>query len=348
MKNIYMNKILLFLLSLMAGGLMLTSCSDWTDDESVDINEPGIEIQNPTLYAKYLENLRKYKESDHKFIYAWHDNSEKLPFNRSHHLTDLPDSLDAVVLMHPDGLADWEQQEISSIRQEKSIRTLLSIDFDAIKLAHDQLSFEWGQGNPEVQDPGSFSSFLADSLSHKLSLVKKYNYDGIVICYNGKNTMHMEADEKQTYLNNENSFFNFITAWMNLNPTKTVTYQGYPQYLTDKTLFNSFKHIIVPSVNLTNANALAYTVSMASVAGVPTDRFIVIAQTPSFDSGDIKTGYWVDGSIAITSTASWAAGTYSDYTIAGFGIYNINNDYFNVKRVYTYSREAIDTLNPSF
>ena len=62
--------------------LALSACSDWTDSESIKLKEPGIDEQSPELYAKYLKNLQEYKNSDHKIVYGWFDNSEKVPFSR--------------------------------------------------------------------------------------------------------------------------------------------------------------------------------------------------------------------------------------------------------------------------
>lgn len=56
--------------------LALSACSDWTDSESIKLKEPGIDEQSPELYAKYLKNLQEYKNSDHKIVYGWFDNSE--------------------------------------------------------------------------------------------------------------------------------------------------------------------------------------------------------------------------------------------------------------------------------
>ena len=101
---------------LFATNLAFVSCDDWTDVESIDIKQPNIEEQNPELYTKYLENLRQYKESEHKQVYAWFNNSEKSPFSLAHHLKSPPDSIDAVSLNYPDNLSDWEIKEISDIQ----------------------------------------------------------------------------------------------------------------------------------------------------------------------------------------------------------------------------------------
>ena len=38
--------------------LSLAACSDWTETESLDINYPSLEEQNPELYKQYLQALR--------------------------------------------------------------------------------------------------------------------------------------------------------------------------------------------------------------------------------------------------------------------------------------------------
>ncbi len=77
-----------------AVGALCTACSDWTDTEAFTVNETNIQEQNPDLYARYLANLREYRTTSHKWVYAWFDNSEKKPYSRAHHLTDIPDSID--------------------------------------------------------------------------------------------------------------------------------------------------------------------------------------------------------------------------------------------------------------
>ena len=84
---------------LFATNLAFVSCDDWTDVESIDIKQPNIEEQNPELYTKYLENLRQYKESEHKIVYVQFDNTHKGYQSRADHLTDLPDSIDIISLL---------------------------------------------------------------------------------------------------------------------------------------------------------------------------------------------------------------------------------------------------------
>ena len=89
----------------------LTSCSDWTSPESVDINSPSVSGQFPELYKQYLQALRDYKASDHKVVIGWFDNSASFAGGQSDRLTALPDSLDAVVLMYPELVDQWEADD---------------------------------------------------------------------------------------------------------------------------------------------------------------------------------------------------------------------------------------------
>ena len=45
----------------LASALTITSCSDWTDVESLQLNTPTFEEQNPQLYADYLKDLKNIR-----------------------------------------------------------------------------------------------------------------------------------------------------------------------------------------------------------------------------------------------------------------------------------------------
>ena len=54
-----MNNILRNVASLTVSAFMFTACSDWTETESIGLKQQDVNEQNPELYTKYLENLRK-------------------------------------------------------------------------------------------------------------------------------------------------------------------------------------------------------------------------------------------------------------------------------------------------
>ena len=74
--------------------LSFAACSDWTETESLDINYPMLEEQNPELYKQYLKALRDYKAGEHKVVLVSMDNTTSAPAQRNdarqrgHHLPD--------------------------------------------------------------------------------------------------------------------------------------------------------------------------------------------------------------------------------------------------------------------
>lgn len=330
--------------ALLLAGVSLVSCSDWTEVEGLKIDEPNIATQNPELYAKYLENLRTYKNSSHKVVYAWFDNSEKVPFNRAQHITSVPDSVDVIAMMHPDNLVERELFEMDQVRSNKGMKVVLSVSYDEIKLAYDNKAKVKSTSLKDgADDP--FLKYLNDTLKHALSLADKYKYDGVIAGFMGKSTDHMTDAEKAVYTAYESAFIGAVSSWYQNNKSKILVFEGMPQYLTDKAILAGCKNIIIPCKDVDNEGQLAYRILMAKVDGVPSDRFVVSAQTMSLDTQDAKTGVWSDGTTrSVLAVASWAAG---ESDIAGMGIYNINNDYFNSEFIFKYARKAISILNPS-
>lgn len=335
-----MNKILIFLLSFIMGGFLLTSCSDWNDDESVDINQSV----NPD-YDRYLETLRAYKNSDHSFVYAWFDNSEKAPYSRGQHMYDVPDSVDVVSLMYPETLADFEVKEIEALQKDKGTKVVYTVSYDVIKKAYDQMVKDETANNENYEAP-VFLTYLSENVKKLLDLSATYNYDGIIIGYKGQSTVYMSDDEKEEYLENQARFLGDITTWYNSNKSKMLAFEGSPQFLADKSLLPSCKHIILNTLTVASAQDLSIQTLEAMDTGVPADRFIVVASTTSTDTSDKKTGYYGDDR-AIIEAAYWVTETGNGYTKAGLGIYNVQNDYYNITKVYQYVKESINIMNPA-
>ena len=66
----------------LASALTITSCSDWTDVESLQLNTPTFEEQNPQLYADYLKDLNRYKSEEHKVTLFLSRTLRDLPASR--------------------------------------------------------------------------------------------------------------------------------------------------------------------------------------------------------------------------------------------------------------------------
>ena len=235
--------------------LALSACSDWTDTESISLDEQGIAQQYPEQYAKYLNNLREYKNSDHKVVYGWFDNSEKVPFSRGQHISDVPDSLDAVIVMTPE-LEAFELEDIASVH-EKGTKVLYSISYDNIFK-------EYTDKVKEGTETGEFSAYLSAELDRLIAL--ETPFDGIVAEYRGKNPTYMSDADKAEAKANQDAFFGVITKWKGANEGKRLVFQGYPANLIGQSVLSSCEHIILITNDVTDAAQLGIEALQALIA----------------------------------------------------------------------------------
>ena len=92
MKTIIYKQFIYSLLFLTAF-LLPVACDDWNEPEIVDIDINSAKEQNPELWARYMQALRTYKQSEHYLSYAHFDNSPEKSLNEGSYLRSLPDSL---------------------------------------------------------------------------------------------------------------------------------------------------------------------------------------------------------------------------------------------------------------
>ena len=333
--------------------LIFTACSEWTEIESVTINESDIAKQNPELYAEYLENLREYKESEHKITIAWFDNSNKTPLSRAHHIEVIPDSIDIVSIQYPVDPAQHELDEMEKVRNNKGTKFVYDMNFESIKLIYETMVAELEEKaskdeNAIPAETPTFIEFLVDTVNIILPLAETYNYDGVIVGYKGKNTLYMTEAEKAQYSAYEKAFIGIALDWQERNSDKMILFEGLPQNVLNKILLEKCKYIIIPSSDAGNGSKLNYNILTSVVVGVPDDRFIVSVETVTLDKEDVKTGYWADGiTRSVIGAAQWIASKHTGYNVAGLGIKNVNNDYFNIARIYPNTRDAISLMNPS-
>jgi len=373
MKKIFKHILALPILGVAVLGL-ITSCSDWTEQEQLTIDQVDIQEQNPALYAQYSANLKAYKQSAHKQVIVWFDNVASIAQGRVDNVTALPDSVDLVVMTSPDNLPDWQIEDMAQVRETKGTQFLLPFDFDQVKLKYDlwkadvdaantaahakaiadaaALSEESGETvEPEAVEEiaiPTFENYLVDSLNVSVSLVDKYHYDGMAFSYKGKGINLMTSAEKAQYLNYHNLFIGIVNDWVTRQPNTTFVFQGYPQNLLMKDFLVNASLIVIPCRTESAESGLSYQAILASVEGVPTDRLAVQIETNSLDDTDLNTGYWNAGTVsALTGAAQWSASLHDGFTIAGLGIYNVNNDYYTTGLTYSTVRGAINIINPS-
>ena len=78
--------------------LATASCSDWTDQKTVDIDPQHAKEQNPELWARYMETLRTYRHWASEYSYR---------------LLQCIPSMTSPVLHEVDQWADWLPAQIA-------------------------------------------------------------------------------------------------------------------------------------------------------------------------------------------------------------------------------------------
>ena len=323
----------------------MSSCD--TDVEPVDINQPGIEHQNPELYQRYLASIRAYKASNHKMMMVWFDNSQAVPFTQAQHINAIPDSVDYVVLTQPSMMTKQLLQETDEVRNQKGMKVVFQISCDDIKAAYEAQKKAFIAKNENAGKKfRDFNGFLVDSVNTQLHLVDKYNYDGVIMGFNAKLTSYLNDQEKAEAIALENVFLGISKDWKARHPNKELIMMGRPQHVADKSLLEQARYLIIPSQDEKSVSGVDYLVRKAAVEGVPTDKFIIMANNKSIDQTDTKTGYW-GKTLAMHGIAKFVAADHIGYTCAGMGLLNANVDYYNASFTYPNLRKVISTINPT-
>lgn len=357
MKNILKYKTAFLTLCVVCVALM-SSCSDWTDTESLKLNKPSLEDENPELYAKYLANLNAYKQRDHKVVYVTFNN-QKVATSRAHHMTIVPDSVDIIALQTPDELSKTDINEMKEVRK-KGTKVVYTISFAALEAQYkkDKEAFdkehepvapeaEEGEGE-EVPTFPDFPTYATTYMEANLALCAKYNYDGLTLSYPGREMLTMSDAEKAEYIANQQLVFAMVAEWKAANANKMLVFEGWTHFLADYSLLPLSKYIILPTIYAKSIEGLTQQTLLALKNGVPTNNILVAVQTFSTDAGDTKTGYFYNGNSAISEASVWVATDHPSFTKAGLVIQDIQNDYFNPTLIYMYTRDAISVMNPTF
>lgn len=355
-----------------AAAMLMASCSDWTETESVTIKYPDLKTDAPELYEQYMQSLREYRGSDHKVVIAKFDNKLTAPSGQAEHINALPDSIDYVILQNPDNLSEKIQSEMKEVRDVKGMKVLYEISYSDIIASYKAYAEEWKASHPETEpgegegeeetpvDPTDTliaqNTFVKDAVKAQLQLFAKYGYDGINASYTCVNPLSVAEDKKPELLASQEAFLGGIMEWRKNNADDVFFYEGTPHYLIieDMSLVKNADCIIIPAESQLNVYSFTYLVNQALRLGnIPSDKFVIGVTTVSLtDPGDTK-GTFLDKDdngntlTAITGAAYWAAQKTSGFSKAGICISNVQNDYFNIQFVYPNVRKAISIMNPS-
>ncbi len=331
----------------------LVSCSGWTEAESIVVEAFDLEKSNPELYAKYTEDLRRYKASDHKVTYATFENVD-VSRNRSHHIASLPDSIDFIEIINPE-YSGWLITEITKMRDAMGTRFILRISRDEILAAYDAFiaESETSEEAEQVEDAAGenipYTDFESDYITSRLAIADEYGYDGICIAYSGSYTNYMSEEDIAEYSNAQNAYLSPIKAWISKNPGNLVFFEGCPQFLLEENrdILAEAEYIILPTSACTRIGQL----DMMSLETIRDDalkecKFIYAVETLPYEEADVTTGRFLSGN-QIEVSSQWLAREVIGYNAYGLAIRNVQRDYYNANGTYSAVRGAISTMNPN-
>ncbi|WP_195977052.1 glycoside hydrolase family 18 [Alistipes onderdonkii] len=320
-----------FLLATLAG----TSCDDWTKNEKIAVEDPVFGEGDPELYARYLASLRAYKSGDHRRTVVWFDNSNKQPASRGGFFSDVPDSVDVVALTAGGRLTVEELEQVETLR-EKGTKVIGAFDCQAA-LARDE----------DAQLP---EERLSAALAERIWEIEADGLDGLTLCYESTDPTFATEEELHAQRALDDVVAGALTEWRERHPEGLLLFEGTPQWLNDLSAVALCDYLVVRCLDAESVYDFGVRARrMCAVEGIPSDRFLwLVSAVPPSATG--ATGYLADAAgvsvRAVGALAEWLLRP-EDIGKAGLGIMNVQYDYYNSAMIYRYTKEAIETLNPS-
>lgn len=176
--------LLYFLLLLLLPGTMFWSCSDWTEPEAKEFNEP--------VPDEYYEALRAYKKSEHQIAFGWFGGWSGEGAYLKSSLIGIPDSVDIVSIWgNWSNLTEMQKADLKFCQEKKGTRfTLCFIITDiGTQITPDYVTENveenkkeeaikkfWGWDVSKEEAIRKYARAIVDTIN-------KYNYDGFDIDY---------------------------------------------------------------------------------------------------------------------------------------------------------------------
>lgn len=352
MKNIFK-----YIVILAAGALAFQACDKWTDAEPVEVVYKDLKSKNPQLWAKYLESIRNYHNTDHQVLIAKFDNKATTPEGRGEHINCLPDSVDYVILNNPLSVSETISKEVAEIREQKAVRTLVPVSLDEIKSSYDkeyaeEIDAYWQREDATLDDcpldtPERFEAYVSQHLPAKLEAASTGNFDGILVIFNGVNPASYAESALEGVIQRQKSMFSLVDSWISSHSNALVFFEGTPGYVACETsVISTAKYIIIPALAEVNEQALSYVVSQAVAAGSPADRIVIGVTTVDITDPTNTNGSF--GSVsAIVGAAQWAVRSETGIVKKGVCVDHAQFDYYDITNVYSQINKAISIMNPS-
>lgn len=349
----------LYHILLLAAAVAVSACDDWTEIRPLDTGSQGLDAGTQ---ARYEQALREYRVSDHRLVIGRFDNSVKIPSLRPQHINVLPDSIDMVILTHPDSLCDREVAEMQEMRGAYATAYLYEVTYSRVEaLWNEANAGEDSEEGPETSEPATagedseteipgeepatdgFPAFCTEYMEYALGLCDKWGYDGVVVWFDGP-SLDFAGDAERAWLQaRREAFLEPVAAWREAHAQKRLLMGGSLDLLDDRALLDGCDYLLADARTASSVGGAAEAYFRLENAGWDAGRILVAVSAPD----DEGAGGVFGSQSALTATAEWLLEPAPTGRKAGMLVDRIQNDYFDTGLIFRNTREAIDILNPS-
>lgn len=306
-------------------GLGLTACQT-PDYKPMDFtgDHKSFEEMDPEGYKIHLQNVREFKTTDHLVSIAGVDAVSTTPRLQPEHLTNLPDSVDYVMIKDVRDIAPEIVSEIQEIEEEKGTRTLGLIDLNEIVAAWNDMQDAKEDAGEEPGTDMEKEQFIKAETKSRLDIIDEDNMHGVVFSALGVKSK---------------GFWTLIDNWKRSNEDKVILFRGIPS-LVPENLILKCKYIIILAESNSSIGTLNGAIGRLVRFSPVKDNILVEVMVPSMDAPK-----------QVGATPQVAAKFVLDkqdnkkYKPLGIVLNNADKDYYHKGLIYGNLRKAISMLN---
>lgn len=289
--------------------MFAAACTDWTENETVDLNTTRPTDENPELVARYRKALRDYKARGHFLVIAHFDNAPAVATGERDFMRGLPDSLDMVLLTNADNFSKYDAEDMPIMR-EKGTKVIYRVDYA------DRME--------ELTDAAALGAYL----DQVVASVKEHGMDGY--SFTG---IPREGDLARA------EAAALLVSKLAAEDGKVLIFEGVPTFVAavdrakiDYFVLNTEATDNVTDVKMQVARAIGY-------AGIPAANLLLAA--------DVAAPILNEEKEEQNAVEELTARVISLGPLGGIAIHNPQRNYYSAERNYPLLCEAIQKLNPS-
>ena len=288
--------------------LILQSCTEWTEPETVDLNYIYPWEREPQTWEDYFQRLRDYKGRPHYLSFAEFDNAPQKVVSEQDFMRCLPDSLDYVSLTNAACLSEDDRSDLE-LMHRKGTRVLYEIDLAAVSME-----------NPEASQ---FSQWLEGAKA----MVDQEGLDGWTL------KTRIPAGDAEAVSRYEET----VKALSSIEG-KVLVYMGSYHHIEEEDS-EKFDLIILNTQDSEYEADIKFSILMALERGIPKEKLLIAG---AMGTKVVDSQLQERESLDVMSDLVFTQGP-----IAGLAVSNIKADYFHVGDNYMKTEGLIQKLNPS-